>query len=65
MGAEDFSFFQKAIPGVYYWLGVRNEQRGITGALHTAEYDADEESLVVGVKAMTNLVLDYLAASGR
>jgi amidohydrolase len=65
MGGEDFSVFQKAIPGVYYWLGVRNEQRGITGALHTAEYDADEASLVVGVKAMTNLLLDYLPASGK
>jgi amidohydrolase len=65
MGAEDFAYFQKAIPGVFYWLGVRNEKRGIIGALHTAEYDADEESLVTGVRAMTNLVLDYLSTSGK
>jgi amidohydrolase len=60
MGGEDFSFYQKVIPGFFYWLGVGNEKRGITAALHTPEYDADEDSLVTGVKAMTNLVLDYL-----
>ena len=59
-GAEDFSEFQKVIPGFFYWLGVANPQRGITAALHTADYDVDEESLVVGVKAMTAIVLDAL-----
>ncbi len=59
-GAEDFSEFQKVIPGFFYWLGVANTQRGITAALHTADYDVDEESLVVGVKAMTAIVLDAL-----
>ena len=29
-------------------------------AWHTAEFDVDEESLVVGVKVMTNVLLDYL-----
>ena len=43
-----------------YWLGVGNTARGITGMLHTPEYDADEASLVVGVKVMTNVLLDYL-----
>ncbi len=61
MGAEDFALFQKAVPGFFYWLGVRNEKRGITGALHTPEYDADEASLVTGVKVMSAVVLDYLA----
>ena len=59
-GAEDFSEFQKVIPGFFYWLGVANTQRGITASLHTADYDVDEESLVTGVKAMTAIVLDAL-----
>jgi metal-dependent amidase/aminoacylase/carboxypeptidase family protein len=29
-------------------------------AWHTAEFDVDEESLVVGVKVMSNVLLDYL-----
>jgi len=65
MGAEDFAFYQKQIPGVMFWLGVSNPARGITAALHTAEFDADEDSLVVGVKAMANLLLDYLERAAK
>lgn len=60
MGAEDFAFYQREIPGAMFWLGVGNPARGITTMLHTAEFDVDEASLVVGVKAMANLLLDYL-----
>ncbi|MCS7314164.1 MAG: M20 family metallopeptidase [Bryobacterales bacterium] len=67
MAAEDFAFYQKQIPGVMFWLGVGNPARGIRAALHTPEFDADEESLVVGVKVMSNLLLDYMEshATGR
>jgi amidohydrolase len=60
MPAEDFSEYQKIVPGFFYFLGVGNKARGITAAWHTAEFDVDEESLVVGVKVMTNILLDYL-----
>jgi amidohydrolase len=59
-GAEDFSEFQKVIPGFFYWLGVANPERGIKAMLHTADFDADEDSLVLGVRAMTALVWDHL-----
>ena len=60
MPAEDFSFYQKVAPGFYYFLGVGNKAKGITAGWHTAEFDVDEESLVVGVKVMSNVLLDYL-----
>ncbi len=60
MPAEDFSQYQKIIPGFYYFLGVGNRAKGITAGWHTPEFDVDEESLVVGVKVMSNVVLDYL-----
>jgi len=60
MGAEDFSQYQKAIPGFFYFLGVGNREKGITAMIHTPEFDLDEESLVVGVKVMSNVLLDYL-----
>jgi amidohydrolase len=60
MPAEDFSYFQKVSPGFYYFLGVGNRARGINAAWHTADFDIDEESLVVGVKVMSNILLDYL-----
>ncbi|HEY0079025.1 MAG TPA: amidohydrolase [Pyrinomonadaceae bacterium] len=60
MPAEDFSYYQKVIPGFYYFLGVGNRARGITAGWHTPDFDVDEESLVVGVKVMSNVLLDYL-----
>jgi amidohydrolase len=67
MGAEDFSYFQKVIPGFFYFLGVGNKAKGITAMIHTPEFDVDEDSLVVGVKVMSNVLLDYLDrhAAGR
>ncbi|HEX8069754.1 MAG TPA: amidohydrolase [Pyrinomonadaceae bacterium] len=60
MPAEDFSHYQKVVPGFYYFLGVGNKARGITAGWHTPDFDIDEDSLVVGVKVMSNVLLDYL-----
>ena len=60
MPAEDFSYYQKVVPGFFFFLGVGNKAKGITAGWHTAEFDIDEESLVVGVKVMSNVLLDYL-----
>ncbi len=60
MGAEDFSYYQKVIPGFFYFLGVGNREKGVTAMIHTPEFDIDEESLVIGVKLMSNVLLDYL-----
>ena len=60
MGAEDFSCYQQVIPGFFYFLGVGNKSKGITAMIHTPEFDVDEESMVVGVKVMSSLLLDYL-----
>ena len=65
MGAEDFSLFQQVIPGFFYFLGVGNKSKGITGMIHTAEFDADEEALVIGVKVMSNVLLDYLDRNAK
>ena len=60
MPAEDFSYYQKVIPGFFYFLGVGNKAKGLTPAWHTADFDVDEECLVIGVKVMANVLLDYL-----
>ena len=60
MGAEDYTYFLKAVPGFMFWLGVGNPEKGMTAMLHTTDFDADEDALPIGVKTMSNLVLDYL-----
>jgi amidohydrolase len=59
-GAEDFSFFAQRVPGLYFRLGTTRP--GTTsGGLHTPTFTADDASIPVGIRAMTALVLDYLA----
>lgn len=60
MGAEDFSYYQKQMPGVFFFLGVRNEAKKITAMVHTEYFDIDEDVLPLGVRAMSTAVLDYL-----
>jgi len=60
MPAEDFSYYQKVIPGFFFFLGVGNKSRGLVPMWHTPEFDIDEDSLVVGVKVMSTVLLDFL-----
>jgi amidohydrolase len=62
MAAEDFAHLARRVPGFYLKLGVRNEKRGITAMLHTAEFDLDEAVLPLGVRALANVVWDFNAA---
>ncbi len=68
MGAEDFSYYARVIPGFFFFLGVRNEAKGINAMIHTPEFDLDEDALPLGVKAAASILLDYLerhAAAAR
>jgi amidohydrolase len=60
MGAEDFSYYQREVPGVFFFLGVRNEAKKITAMVHTEYFDLDEDVLQLGVRAMSTTVVDYL-----
>ncbi|WP_269520936.1 amidohydrolase [Alteromonas sp. BMJM2] len=61
-GAEDFSFFQEQVPGLYVWVGgkpldVSEEE---SPAHHTPEFFVDDEGMKLGVKLLTNFTLDYM-----
>jgi len=60
MVAEDFSYYGQKIPSFFYFLGVRNEKKGITHMLHTPYFNVDEECIPLGVKLMSYLLLNYL-----
>jgi amidohydrolase len=66
-GAEDFSLFQEKIPGLFFFLGVApaGADPKTIARNHSPYFFADEGALPVGVRAMTNLTLDYLAGGGR
>lgn len=52
MTAEDFSFFQQKVPGVFMLLGTLNEQKSYCEPLHSNRFDFDEEVMLTGVKTL-------------
>jgi metal-dependent amidase/aminoacylase/carboxypeptidase family protein len=58
--SEDFGSFQERVPGLMFFLGVSNPQKGIVGMPHTPGYAADDDSIVVGARAMAAVLLDVL-----
>lgn len=52
MGAEDFGFYTHIVPGCFYRLGVRNEEKGIVNQVHTPKFDVDETAISNGVQMM-------------
>ena len=63
-GAEDFSFFSNIVPGFYFKLGVVPEGK-VSGGHHTPTFYADDKAVPVGIRALSTLVLDYLASGTR
>ncbi len=52
MGAEDFGYYTQLIPGCFYRLGVRNEQKGIVHNVHTPLFNIDEKAIGIGMGMM-------------
>lgn len=61
MTAEDFAYYSHKIPACYYRLGVRNEEKGITSALHSATFDIDESSLETAIGLMSWVTINHLS----
>ncbi len=59
MGGEDFAYFANEVPGFYFRLG-QVIPGGTSGGHHTPDFQADNSAVPVGIRAMTNLLLDYL-----
>jgi amidohydrolase len=61
-GAEDFSFFQEKVPGVYLFVGGKplDVPKEKAPAHHTPGFYVDDSGMKLGVKLLTNLTLDYM-----
>ena len=58
---EDFARFLQRVPGTMLLLGVGNQERGILGAPHFPDFDADEAAIQVGTQAMSTVLWSRLA----
>ncbi|MFV3129723.1 amidohydrolase [Niveispirillum sp. KHB5.9] len=61
-GAEDFSFFQKKIPGFFFWVGATSPDVGLdkVPSNHSPLFKVDESSLTIGAEALASLTVSWL-----
>lgn len=57
--AEDFSFYQREVPGLFFLLGTKNIEKGFISPLHSCNFNFNEEVLLEGVKLFTALLEKY------
>jgi amidohydrolase len=61
-GGEDFSFFQEVIPGFYFFLGGMTPGNKTPYPHHTPDFKIDDAGMLLGVKTLSQLSIDYLNA---
>lgn len=59
MGSEDFSYYLRERPGMFFFTGARNEDTGAHYPHHHPRFDFDEQAMVHAAKALTALVYHY------
>lgn len=57
MTSEDFAWYTQKIRGCFFRLGTSNKERGITSGVHTATFDVDEDSIIIGAQALAAICL--------
>lgn len=63
-GSEDFAYYQQKVPGLFFFVGACPAQNDPAKAPshHTPDFIMDEGSMLIGLKAMLQLTLDYMYA---
>lgn len=59
-GGEDFSEFTKAVPSVFYWLGMESEMNKGKTTVHNPNLVVDEGCIPVGIKTLVAGSIDFL-----
>jgi metal-dependent amidase/aminoacylase/carboxypeptidase family protein len=61
-GAEDFSFFQQKVPGLFFFVGAcpPNVDPAKAPSHHTPDFMMDEAGMITGIKALLNVTVDYM-----
>jgi len=60
-GAEDFSFYQKEVPGLFFFLGGMPKGMDVKDAYphHTPDFFVTDDSMILGIRTFCNMVVDY------
>jgi amidohydrolase len=65
-GAEDFSYFQQLVPGLFFFVGVTPPEIDPAKAFanQSPKFFADERGLLIGVRALAHVACDFLESRG-
>lgn len=56
MIAEDFAYFQKEVPGLFFFLGSKNDDKEYIYDLHSNNFNFDEKILLLALKVYINIL---------
>ena len=56
MISEDFSYYQKEVPGLFFMQGARNEEKGFVNGLHSLKFDFNEDIMLDAIKTYVKLL---------
>jgi amidohydrolase len=59
MAADDFAYFSQVVPGFFFFLGTQKPGT-ISGINHAPNFQADDSAIPIGMRAMTEVLLEYL-----
>jgi amidohydrolase len=62
MGGEDMAFLMNDIPGMFFFVGSANSERGLDFGHHHPRFDFDEEALPLGVALLSAAISEYVMA---
>ncbi|MEO8255165.1 MAG: amidohydrolase [Flavobacterium sp.] len=57
---DDFAYFQQKIPGVYFFLGGSNIEKGVIAMNHAPNFKVDETCIKTGVESFSSLIVERL-----
>jgi len=60
MGAEDFSYFLRKLPGTFLRLGIRNTKKGAIYPWHHPKFTVDEDVIGMGTALLAGVAFDFL-----
>lgn len=66
-GYEDFAFFAQKAPGLFVFLGGSPPGTDLDNVAynHSPRFQIDESALLLGVRTLTHLTLDYMEMNAR
>jgi amidohydrolase len=66
-GAEDFSYFQQKVPGFFFFLGgmPKGKDPLTASAHHTPDFFIDDSGMLLGVRSLSRLTVDYMEKKAK